>query len=71
MPQIEARRETLTCGCVVGYNTAGRLIGFRKECETAIGIFAANANRPETREHSAARSAEFDAHIQAGRRGTS
>jgi hypothetical protein len=64
--QIEVRRETLTCGCVVGYNTAGRLIGFRKECETAIGIFAANATQPETAEHSAARSAEFEAHIREG-----
>lgn len=66
MPQRIGRTETLACSCEVAYNTAGRMIGFARECESAIGIFAANATQPETAEHSATRVAEFDAHIREG-----
>jgi len=65
--QIEARRETLGCGCEISFNTAGRLIGFREQCEAVTAIFGKFMNEPETREVSAARSAEIDEHIASER----
>jgi hypothetical protein len=52
---------------VVGYNAAGRLIGFREECHEVIAIFADHVNHPETAEHGASVRALLDAHIADGK----
>jgi hypothetical protein len=59
--------EALPCGCRLRYSAGGRLEGFAYRCEEAIAIFARHSGQPETREVSAARTADFDAHFDAQR----
>jgi hypothetical protein len=61
------RTESLPCGCRVGYNSAGSRVGLSAQCAEATAIFARHAGQPETREVSAARTADFDAHFAAQR----
>jgi hypothetical protein len=62
--------EAMPCGCHAVYYADGRLMGFGVQCAEVTAIFARYAGKPETREVSAARSADFDAHLtpQRGRR---
>jgi hypothetical protein len=59
--------ESLPCGCRLHYSAGGRVMGFADQCEEATTIFARYSGQPETREVSAARAAEFDAHFAAQR----
>jgi hypothetical protein len=61
------RTEALPCGCRVLYSAGGWLVGFSIRCDEVTAIFARYAGKPETREVSAARSADFDAHLAAQR----
>jgi hypothetical protein len=51
------------CGCETAYTQSGGRIGFLRECPAAMAVFAKYAGQPETREVTAARVSDFDAHL--------
>lgn len=67
MTRARPTSESLPCGCRLHVSAGGRVMGFADQCEEATAIFARHSGQPETREVSAARTADFDAHFDAQR----